>query len=39
MNLPEGLVVLLRQPYPWYRGRDQVRVILTISADRIRGMG
>ena len=26
-------------PYPWYGGRDQVRVILTISADRIRGMG
>lgn len=23
-------------PYPWYGGRDQVRVILTISADRIR---
>jgi PPOX class probable F420-dependent enzyme len=26
-------------PYPWYRGRDQVRVILTISADRIHGVG
>ena len=26
-------------PYPWYSGRDQVRVILTISADRIRGVG
>ena len=22
-------------PYPWFGGRDQVRVILTISADRI----
>ena len=26
-------------PYPWYGGRDQVRVILTISADKIHGMG
>jgi PPOX class probable F420-dependent enzyme len=26
-------------PYPWYGGRDQVRVMLTISADRIHGMG
>ncbi|MCW2931823.1 MAG: F420-dependent protein [Actinomycetia bacterium] len=26
-------------PYPWYGGRDQVRVILTISADRINRMG
>ncbi|HEX4724504.1 MAG TPA: TIGR03618 family F420-dependent PPOX class oxidoreductase [Pseudonocardiaceae bacterium] len=23
-------------PYPWYGGRDQVRVLLTIEADRIR---
>ena len=26
-------------PYPWYGGRDQVRVILTITADKIHGMG
>jgi len=26
-------------PYPWYGGRDQVRVIVTISADKIRRMG
>ena len=26
-------------PYPWYGGRNQVRVILTISADRIHTMG
>jgi PPOX class probable F420-dependent enzyme len=26
-------------PYPWYGGRDQVRVILTISADKIHAMG
>jgi PPOX class probable F420-dependent enzyme len=25
--------------YPWYGGRDQVRVILTIRADKIRAMG
>lgn len=25
--------------YPWYGGRDQVRIILTIRADRIRTMG
>jgi PPOX class probable F420-dependent enzyme len=25
--------------YPWYGGRDQVRVILTISADKVRQMG
>jgi PPOX class probable F420-dependent enzyme len=29
----------LGAPYPWYGGRDQVRVILTIRADRIRQMG
>ena len=29
----------LRTPYPWYGGRDQVRVILTIRADKVRGMG
>jgi PPOX class probable F420-dependent enzyme len=26
-------------PYPWYGGRDQIRVILTISADKIHAMG
>lgn len=26
-------------PYPWYGGRDQVRVILTIKADKVHGMG
>jgi PPOX class probable F420-dependent enzyme len=26
-------------PYPWYGGRDQVRVILTISADKVNSMG
>jgi PPOX class probable F420-dependent enzyme len=25
--------------YPWYGGRDQTRLILTIAADKIRGMG
>ncbi len=25
-------------PYPWYGGRDQVRVILTIEADKIHDM-
>ena len=25
-------------PYPWYGGRDQVRVILTIHADKIHEM-
>ena len=29
----------LGAPYPWYGGRDQVRVILTISADRIHSSG
>jgi PPOX class probable F420-dependent enzyme len=24
-------------PYPWYGGRDQIRVILTIAADKISG--
>jgi PPOX class probable F420-dependent enzyme len=27
------------QPYPWYGGRDQVRVILTIEADAVSSMG
>jgi len=26
-------------PYPWYGGRDQVRLILTIGADAIHAMG
>jgi PPOX class probable F420-dependent enzyme len=26
-------------PYSWYRGRDQVRVILTIKADRLHNVG
>jgi PPOX class probable F420-dependent enzyme len=26
-------------PYPWYEGRDQVRVILSITADKIHEMG
>jgi len=26
-------------PYQWYGGRDQVRVILTISAEKIHSMG
>lgn len=25
-------------PYPWYGGRDQVRVMLTIEADKIHSM-
>jgi hypothetical protein len=29
----------LGTPYPWYGGRDQVRVILTIRADTIREIG
>ncbi len=27
------------QPYPWYGGREQVRVIVTIEADSVSGMG
>jgi PPOX class probable F420-dependent enzyme len=26
-------------PYPWYGGRDQTRLILTITADKVRSMG
>ncbi|HET9760428.1 MAG TPA: PPOX class F420-dependent oxidoreductase, partial [Nocardioidaceae bacterium] len=26
-------------PYPWYGGRDQVRLVLTIAADRVHSMG
>jgi PPOX class probable F420-dependent enzyme len=29
----------LGAPYPWFGGRDQVRVILSIAADKIHGMG
>jgi PPOX class probable F420-dependent enzyme len=29
----------LNRPYPWYGGRYQVRVILTITADKIHAMG
>ena len=29
----------LGAPYPWYGGRDQVRVIVSITADKIHGMG
>jgi PPOX class probable F420-dependent enzyme len=26
------------RPYPWYGGRDEVRVILTIAADKVHDM-
>lgn len=26
-------------PYPWYGGRDQVRVVITIEADRVSSTG
>lgn len=26
-------------PYPWYGGRDQVRVIITIEPEKVSGMG
>lgn len=26
-------------PYPWFGGRDQTRLILTIAADKVRGIG
>jgi PPOX class probable F420-dependent enzyme len=29
----------LGAPYPWYGGREQVRLILTIAAERIHAMG
>ena len=29
----------LGTPYPWYGGRDQVRVILVIEPEQISGMG
>jgi PPOX class probable F420-dependent enzyme len=27
------------RPYPWYGGRDQVRVLITIEAEHVMGMG
>ena len=27
------------RPYPWYGGRDQQRIILTIAADSVSGQG
>jgi PPOX class probable F420-dependent enzyme len=27
------------KPYPWYGGRDQIRLLLTIEADRIKATG
>ena len=29
----------LGQPYPWYGGRDQTRLLLTIAADSLNAMG
>jgi PPOX class probable F420-dependent enzyme len=29
----------LGRPYPWYGGRDQVRLVVTIAADRLHSMG
>jgi len=29
----------LGTPYPWYGGRDQVRVLITIAPEKISGMG
>ena len=29
----------LGRPYPWFGGRDQVRLIMTIEADRVRSQG
>ena len=26
-------------PYPWYGGRDQTRLLITIEADKISGDG
>jgi PPOX class probable F420-dependent enzyme len=26
-------------PYPWYGGRERVRLVLTISADKVHSMG
>jgi hypothetical protein len=27
------------RPYPWYGGRDQIRLLLTIEADKINSVG
>lgn len=39
----EGIEALSQKytgkPYQWYGGRDQVRVVLTIAADKIHRMG
>jgi PPOX class probable F420-dependent enzyme len=39
----EGIEALAQKytgrPYAWYGGRDQVRVVLTIAADKIHRMG
>ena len=29
----------LGRPYPWFGGRDQVRVVITIQAERVSSMG
>lgn len=29
----------LGAPYPWFGGRDQVRVIISIAADKVHGRG
>ena len=29
----------LGRPYPWFGGRDQMRLITTIEADRVRSQG
>ena len=29
----------MHQPYAWHGGRDQVRVIVTIKADTVSGVG
>jgi hypothetical protein len=29
----------LGTPYPWYGGRDQVRILMTIEADKISAQG
>jgi PPOX class probable F420-dependent enzyme len=29
----------LGKPYPWFGGRDQIRVILTIAPESVSGMG
>ncbi|GAB3008137.1 TIGR03618 family F420-dependent PPOX class oxidoreductase [Amycolatopsis acidiphila] len=29
----------LGRPYPWFGGRDQIRLLMTIEADSVSGMG